>query len=192
MQINKKSMWMIYAHGQKSKDYMLQQLEQLGYIGNVAQIGEGTFFQILAAGWQHISKLKSAGNLYSRQCFVAMWFYSSMGNFYKDGIYPAIANDCKFDCRRIDLKEHNNKICDEIISEIKRSKFLVADFSGDRGGVYFEAGFAAGLGIPVIWIVHDSWLKQVHFDTRQYNHIVYSTPEDLRFKLANRINATIT
>ena len=42
-----------------------------------------------------------------------------------------------------------NKIDDEIVAEIRRSKFIIADFShgsdGARGGVYFEAGFAHGL-----------------------------------------------
>ena len=36
--------------------------------------------------------------------------------------------------------EHINRIGDEIISQIRRSKFLIADFTGHRGGVYFEAG----------------------------------------------------
>ena len=68
---------------------------------------------------------------------------------------------------------------------------MVADFTGNRGGVYYEAGFAGGLGIPVIWIVHEDDLDDVHFDTRQYNHITYSTPEELRDKLKARILATI-
>lgn len=46
----------------------------------------------------------------------------------------------------IGSKEHSNKIDDEIIGEIRRSAFIVADFTGHRGGVYFEAGFAMGLG----------------------------------------------
>ena len=94
---------------------------------------------------------------------------------------------------RIDNKEHNDKICDEIIAEIRRSKFVVADFTENRGGVYFEAGFALGLGIPVIWTVQQDFLKKegVHFDTRQYNHIAYKTGDELRSRLNNRIRATI-
>jgi nucleoside 2-deoxyribosyltransferase len=68
---------------------------------------------------------------------------------------------------------------------------VVADFTGDRGGVYYEAGFAQGLGIPVIWTVREDWLDRIHFDTRQYNHIHYATPEELRKALKNRILATI-
>jgi nucleoside 2-deoxyribosyltransferase len=68
---------------------------------------------------------------------------------------------------------------------------VVAEFSGDRGGVYFEAGFAMGLGLPVVWVVRDDELKKVHFDTNHFNHITWSTVEELRTKLQRRIEATI-
>jgi len=50
---------------------------------------------------------------------------------------------------------HLNKVDVEIIAEIRRSRFLVADFTCEsgsvRGGVYFETGFAMGIDIPIIW-----------------------------------------
>ncbi len=92
---------------------------------------------------------------------------------------------------RIDLVQHNDKIDDRIVAEIRRSGILVADFTGNRGGVYFEAGFAMGLRIPVIWTCMEDNLNQVHFDTRQYNFIVWSNAEDLKEKLEARIAATI-
>jgi nucleoside 2-deoxyribosyltransferase len=71
---------------------------------------------------------------------------------------------------------------------------LVADFTCEpdkiRGGVYFEAGFAMGLGIPVFWTVRDT-TKDIHFDTRQYAHIVWKDAADLRKQLADRIAAVI-
>ena len=92
-------------------------------------------------------------------------------------------------------KEHTNKIEDEIIAEIRRSRFIVADFtqgdSGPRGGVYYEAGFAHGLGLPVIFTCKEGDKDELHFDTNHYNHIVWTTPEDLREKLKNRIRAVI-
>ena len=41
--------------------------------------------------------------------------------------------------------------------QIRKSKFLIADFTGQRGGVYYEAGFAYGLGLPVIWTCRKDW-----------------------------------
>ncbi len=96
---------------------------------------------------------------------------------------------------RIDQKEHINKIDDEIIAGIKQSRFLVADFThgedGARGGVYYEAGFAHGLGLPVIFTCQKDSVDKLHFDTNHYNHIVWTTPEELREKLKNRILAVI-
>jgi hypothetical protein len=70
---------------------------------------------------------------------------------------------------------------------------LIADFSGLRSGVFYEAGFAKGLGREVVFTVREADVEKLkeHFDTRQYNHIVYDSPEDLRKKLYNRIGATI-
>ena len=39
--------------------------------------------------------------------------------------------------------------------------------------------------------IHEDQIDDVHFDTRQYNHIVYKTAGELREKLRARIAATI-
>lgn len=71
----------------------------------------------------------------------------------------------------------------------------MADFTSKpekaRGGVYFEAGFAKGLKLLVIFACRKDRFKDVHFDTRQFNHIVWEYPEGLRKKLANRISRTV-
>ncbi len=58
-------------------------------------------------------------------------------------------------------------------------------------GVYFEAGYALGLGIPVFWSVHKKEVSCVHFDTKQYNHIVWENEKDLADKLYHFIIAII-
>ena len=138
----------------------------------------------------------------SDQAFVAMWFGESVNDAYEKGIEPAI-KDAGYRPLRIDKKEHNNKIDDEIVAEIRRSRFIVCDFTCaviehenkqiaiPRGGVYFEAGFAQGLGIPVIWTCRADQIEHVHFDTRQFNHITWNTPEELHQNLRNRIGAVI-
>ncbi len=130
----------------------------------------------------------------SSQAFVAMWFDNSMKSAWENGMEPGV-RDAGYEPRRIDEKHHANKIDDEIIAEIRRSRFVVADFThgkkGARGGVYYEAGFALGLNIPVIFACRKDKLKKVHFDTRQYPHIVWEQPEELRQQLAKRISAVI-
>jgi len=96
-------------------------------------------------GWKRVQPAPRPGGIPGR-CFVAMWFDESLEEVFELGISKAVT-DCGFPPPlRIDRKEHNNQITDEIISEIRDAEFVVADFSGNRGGVYYEAGFARGLG----------------------------------------------
>ena len=130
----------------------------------------------------------------SRQAFVAMWFDKSMDDVYEKAIEPAIEKS-GYKPLKINNKEYNNKIDDEIIKDIKRSRFLISDFTCEkdkvRGSVYYEAGFAHGMGIPVIFMCKEDSEDSLHFDTRQYNHIIWKNNDDLKKKLYDRIGATI-
>ena len=79
-----------------------------------------------------------------------MWFSEETRAAYEQGIEPAVS-EAAFKPIRIDRKGHNNEIPDEKVAEIRDSQFVVADFTKQRPGVYYEAGFAMGLGRPVIW-----------------------------------------
>ena len=81
-------------------------------------------------------------------------------------------------------------INDAIIKFIKKSKFLIADFTEQKHGVYFEAGFALGLKKPVIYTCSFNDFKQTHFDTNHYPHIVYEL-NNLEERLKNKIQAWI-
>jgi hypothetical protein len=150
-------------------------------------------FALTPKGWERIDELQRARPS-TTQAFVAMWFDPTTDAAYTHGFEPAI-RDTGHAPLRIDRKEHINKIDDEIIAEIRRSRFLVADFTCEpkraRGGVYFEAGFAMALPIPVIWACHNASIDDLHFDTRQYAHIVWEQPEDLYKQLKARIGAVI-
>jgi nucleoside 2-deoxyribosyltransferase len=169
--------------------YIIRQLHNMDFITNAGTMPHD--INIEAKGWLKIGELKSKPEGQAKQAFVAMWFDKSMDNIFENGIRKAIQDAIGYKVMRVDMVEHNNKICDQIIAEIKRSSFVVADFTGNRGGVYFEAGYAQGLGLPVIWIANENDIKALHFDTRQYNHIVYKNEAELYNKLKARIEATI-
>lgn len=140
-------------------------------------------------GYERIEKIKQPSSQGS-QGFVAMWFDPSMESAWTNGFEQAIRN-CGYDPRRIDKKEHINKICDEIVSEIRKSRFVVADFTGDRGGVYYEAGFGYGLGMPIINTCRKDWMEKLHFDIRQYNCIDWVSEAELSERLQKRIEAAV-
>lgn len=143
--------------------------------------------QLTVKGWDYIAP--PIGGVPGR-CFVAMSFDPSLENAWLSGIQPAIEVDCDMDAVRIDYVHHNEKICDRILGEIRAAQFVVADFTMQRAGVYFEAGFAKALGREVIWTCRANDFANLHFDTRQYNHLKWEDPIDLRVKLADRIRAT--
>ena len=117
-----------------------------------------------------------------------MCFNKEMMDVYASGIGPGIL-DAGFKPMLISKKEHANKIDDEIIAEIRRSAFLVADFTEHRQNVYFETGFAIGLGLQVIWTCRNDHMKDLHFDIRQYNSINWENAADLKMRLKLRIEA---
>ena len=147
--------------------------------------------KISPAGWEHLESLRR-GAIESDKAFVAMSFSEELGELFQTGLEPGIRG-AGYDAVRMDRIEHNNRIDDEIVARIRQCKFLVADFTIDRGGIYFESGYAIGLGRPVIWTVRHDRLEAVHFDNRQYNFIRWSPDKliDLAVALRNRIEATI-
>ena len=158
-------------------------IEELQYVSQL----DINHVQISPKGW---IALEGRPNSESSVAFVAMWFSEEVQALFVSVIDPAI-RDAGFEPLRIDGKEHNNKIDDEIVASIRSARFVVADYTGERGGVYYEAGFAHGLGLPVVFMAKEG--TPIHFDTRQYNTIFWKEEdfEDARERLKNRILATL-
>jgi len=143
--------------------------------------------QVTPKGFMHAAEANVST---SSNGFIAMWFDKTMDEARDLGLAPAIRN-AGYTSIVVSGVEHINKIDDEIISQIRRSKFLVADFTGHRGGVYFEAGFAMGLGLPVFWTCRQDDLAKLHFDIRQYNCIDWTDTLNLQTRLTRRIEAVL-
>ncbi len=138
------------------------------------------------------------------RCFVAMAFGNEdTDKFYDDLIVPVLKN---MDAKpiRVDRIEHNDDIDDRIISELERCDFALADLTYARPSAYFEAGFAQGRKVPVIYTCRKDHLLpkaddkfgnfRVHFDLQMKNIIPWSSSSDSKFtkKLAKRITRVIT
>ncbi len=203
-----------YAHDRTELQKMVFELVREGYLYPPNQSESRHGYQLSIKGIDYIETRKK--EVKEKQCFIAMWFSHDMMDIFKTTISKAI-QDSNYDPLIISMKEHNDNINDHIISEIRKSRFIVADFTGNRGGVYFEAGFAMGLGKPVIWTCRKDHFDQtyavqfigtretddklssfnrrfeskIHFDVNHYNFIVWETAADLYQKLKDRICATI-
>jgi hypothetical protein len=170
----------------KEAQFCIDSLQEQGLISVELTLDKTPLCRITASGWQDLERLEQLG-AESPNGFIAMWFDPSQ-DAARGAIKAAIA-EAGYLPIRIDEVQHVNRIDDEIIARIRDSKFMVADFTGQRQGVYFEAGFMLGLGRQVIWICHESAFPDVHFDARQYNNIVYADLVNLKSSLRLRIEA---
>ena len=183
-------------------EYLLRFLEDQNLIAPPPKVISVTERCVLTAnGHAHLAK-SGTPTVDSTQAFVAMWFDSSLDEAFYRGIEPGI-KECGYSAVRIDQTEHLDKIDDQIIAAIRRAKFLVVDLTegevakkedgtitgGTRGSVYFEAGFAQGLNIPIIFTRRKNSPGKIHFDIRQYPCIFWNTPQELKSRLASRISA---
>lgn len=171
--------------------FVIQQFAHEGYVkGDTHLLPTG--ISLTAKGLNRAADLqRGLFSALNKQAFVAMSFNKSLDTVWTDGLKLGI-EDCGYTALRVDAKEHNEDICDVIIAEIRKSKFMVADFTDHKHGVYFEAGMMMGLGRPVIFTCRGDELKTAHFDTNHYNHVTWETPAELRERLKRRIQATIT
>lgn len=162
-------------------------------------------------GWRRARELDA--HLSARTtAFVARWFHPRIAEIWESGFARGI-RDASLNPVCADGSDRLGQIDDEIVAGIRSARVVVVDLTGDRGGVYFEAGLAEGLGIPVIytcndaWLIHAderhhaqsesiepgqppvTWLQRVHFDVNHRNILLWSSAEDLAVKLTNRLLA---
>jgi hypothetical protein len=148
-------------------------------------------YLIRPEGWERAARLASSDATTSKSAFVAMHFTKAMLDLWDSAFAPAIRR-AGFEPRLANFPAHNEQIDARIVAEIRQCRFVVADVTGARTGVYFEAGYALGHGRPVIWTCREDAAKtDMHFDTRQYNHILWREAADLQEQLYLRIAATI-
>jgi nucleoside 2-deoxyribosyltransferase len=125
------------------------------------------------AGWERVEELQRAHTA-SRYAFFARQFANDDLNALYDKCLKQGVADTGFELRTVTQKAGN--INAPIEDEIRRCRFLIADLSDDNAGAYWEAGFAEGLGKPVIYICREKEKdgktdKKTHFDTDHHQTV---------------------
>jgi hypothetical protein len=156
-----------------------------GYLGWITPGVSGT---LTPKGLLAAEALGASGS--GAQSFVAMSFDPSMQEVWINGFDPGI-RAAGYAPVRIDNKDYVGGITDEMIAEIRRSCFVVADYTGHRNNVYFEAGFALGLGLTVIQTCRANEATNLHFDIRHLNTLEWKSTDELAEGLNRRIRAVV-
>ena len=104
--------------------------------------------------------------------------------FVEEVLKPAVEED--LGCRLHDMRDVARAgLIDNIMRvQIRDARFVVAELTHDNRGAYWEAGFAEGLGKPVIYICEKSKFDQytTHFDTNHCTTVTWSMEDPEGFQ----------
>lgn len=179
--------------------WLLRQAHELGLIQGDAR--DSTEFGLIDStlsvkGWEKYFQLLAAGSQ-SKRAFMAMKFGDEeLDSVFSAHFKPACAQT-GFELLKLDENASAGLIDDRLRVEIKKSRFLVADLSHANNGAYWEAGYAEGLGRPVIYTCRKDVFahkkKRPHFDTNHYLTITWdrTDPSEAARKLADVIRVTL-
>ncbi len=142
---------------------------------------------LLAEGWNLTNNLGSA-NKDSEQGFVAIWFDDLMNESIaaiEEGIRAAQFTQI---CIKGELFPEG--IMDKPLSEIRKSRFVVVDLTHNRPSVFFEAGFAHGLGLEAIYVYKELPDKDpLEFYVKHYQCYKYESSQDYKEIVKNAMDA---
>lgn len=168
--------------------------------GDVIPSMGGTFaispLQLSIPGWERFDEIRR-GEAASRVVFMAMPFGNlELDHVYETGWKPAV-EAAGFRLKRLDEHQPAGLIDDRLRVEIRQSRFLIAELTGQNQGAYWEAGFAEGLGKPVIYTcrrdVFENKSTAPHFDTNHHLTVVWTVEQlsEASEKLKATIRATL-
>jgi hypothetical protein len=148
--------------------------------------------QLTFEGWKRFEELKSKTSI-SLRAFMAMKFGESDADDVFVGCFiPAVAR-AGFELRRLDAAPEAGLIDNRLRAEIRAARFLIADLSHANLGAYWEAGFAEGLGKPVIYTCEkgafEDKSRRPHFDVNHHTTIIWSA-DDLE-RAGAQLTATV-
>lgn len=134
-------------------------------------------------GW-HQYESEKRGEVAGNYGFIAMKFDDDVLDPFVEGVVkPAVRDGIGYELLHMrDVAQAG--IIDNIMrAQIRNSAFVIVDLTHDNSGAYWEAGYAEGLGKPVIYICEKDKFDSVktHFDTNHCTTVVWSENEPKEF-----------
>ena len=151
--------------------------------------GHGANVHLTLKGWRRCEELRQ-GYPSGRVAFMAMPYGKpEIDRLVNDCFRPAVA-ETGFNLKRLDDDQRAGLIDDRLRVELKGARFIIADLTHGNQGAYWEAGYAEGLGKPVIYTCEQSvFRKKSHFDTNHHLHVLWH--KSAMGGAADRLKATI-
>jgi hypothetical protein len=141
------------------------------------------------AGWERARELRRRPPAASRHvAFVAVFPGEEGSALFKDGIRPGVEGAGYVPRRRIP-PDGRESLDTEAAAGIREVRFVVADAGEGDPGVHALAGFARGVGVPVIWTAREGALDEVRFALPPKDLITWSEPGSVAEPLRLRVLA---
>ena len=131
-------------------------------------------------GWE-LYEAEKRGQVGGNYGFIAMKFGDPiLDPFVNNVVKPAVKEGTGYNLEDMRDRQHAGIIDDIMRVKIRGAAFLVAELSHNNSGAYWEAGYAEGLGKPVIYICQKRKFrtKGTHFDTNHCTTLFWSKRKD--------------
>lgn len=181
---NQSNLWFLLNH-LESLDWIKVQVDR-GHLGDTLELS------MPMNGWQRYAAIQDA-RVTSRRIFMAMKFANdTLSRVVDEHFRPAVAK-AGFELFKVNDQNKAGSIDDRIRVEIRTSRMLISDLSDENNGAYWEAGFAEGLGKPVIYTCEKSKFDRVHFDTSHFYCVIWdpenpgTAAEELKYAIRNTL-----
>jgi len=174
--------------------FVLSHLKDKGIIKTKTAVGRGNTavadVTLSFEGWEYLQKLK-LGSVDSQKAFMAMQYDDAQLDKIVEETFKPAVKQAGFDLFKLSDRPKGGLIDDRIRTEIQTSRFLISDLTHENRGAYWEAGYAEGLGKPVIYICEKKKFKRLktHFDTNHHLTILWDA--DNIGEAAEELKATI-
>lgn len=168
--------------GSPSREFACNLVMELRDAGLVS----GTFLEVLngpvqvqnlsltLAGWEKYESERK-GELSGSYGFIALKFGDdTLDPLIRDHVKPALAS---IGYGAVDLRDVSKAgIIDNLLRiQIRDAAFVLVDLTHENAGAYWEAGYAEGLGKPVLYICERTKFdeKKTHFDTNHCTTVLW-------------------
>ena len=134
-------------------------------------------------GWERYEAEKR-GRFDGNYGFIAMQFNDvNLDDFVEKVVRPVVKKATGCDLVTLHDVAAAGVIDNIMRVQIRDAKFVIADLTHDNRGAYWEAGYAEGLGKPVIYICEKTKFeeKKTHFDTNHCTTVPWSRDDDAGF-----------
>lgn len=187
----------IAAPSEELADGLLEELKDLGLVKmwNPAKtLSDGTTFMnvdLTLDGWERYDAGKR-GQLDGNYGFIAMQFNEDeLDSFVENVVKPTVKEETGYNLVSMNDVSRAGIIDNIMRAQIEGATFVIADLTHDNLGAYWEAGYAEGLGKPVIYICEKEKFEtdKTHFDTNHCTTIPWARDDNIDFR--QKLVATI-